>query len=235
MQNISETIRNEFNSHAIRRVASSEELGVLTSAGFSKKVATDPDITSRYPLYKCIKKHNVMKICEKYNLYLASTDRYLGAVPQKNVDEIHAFLQLTKNRVNKDHNTKLNWAIPILVVMAIFTAIAIHFNSSNLYIIYGLAMFIGVMGALGCSVDNDVCIILKRNKKMSDDEGRWYICAPKHDLDLHNSSEKGREIVDDPIVLFAPMKENGEIDEDTLYNVTSWGPEASDVVNELNN
>lgn len=45
----------------------------------------------KYPLYKFITVESVKKICEKYNLVYGPVSRYIGTVPDKNLEEIDNF------------------------------------------------------------------------------------------------------------------------------------------------
>ena len=47
--------------------------------------------SGKYPLYKFITEDSVKKICEKYNLVYSTVDRYIGAVPDKNLNDIENF------------------------------------------------------------------------------------------------------------------------------------------------
>lgn len=45
----------------------------------------------KYPQYKFITEESVKKICEKYNLVYATVDRYIGDVPEKNLQHMLDF------------------------------------------------------------------------------------------------------------------------------------------------
>ena len=44
-----------------------------------------------YPLYKFITRESIFAICEKYNLYFTDIARFIGNIPDKNLDEIANF------------------------------------------------------------------------------------------------------------------------------------------------
>jgi len=45
----------------------------------------------KYPFYKFITEESVLKICQKYNLIYGEVERYLGEVPDKNLEAIEKF------------------------------------------------------------------------------------------------------------------------------------------------
>lgn len=45
----------------------------------------------KYPLYKFITEDSVKKICEKYNLVYGTVDKYIGTVPEENLQHIENF------------------------------------------------------------------------------------------------------------------------------------------------
>lgn len=47
--------------------------------------------SSKYPLYKFITEDSVLKICNKYGLVYGDVDRYIGTVPDRNLDHIANF------------------------------------------------------------------------------------------------------------------------------------------------
>jgi hypothetical protein len=46
---------------------------------------------AKYPFYKFITKESIMTICEKYNLILGPSDKYIGEIPKKNIEEMMRF------------------------------------------------------------------------------------------------------------------------------------------------
>lgn len=45
----------------------------------------------KYPFYKFITEDSVKKICEKYNLIYGDVSRYIGTVPDKNIEQMEKF------------------------------------------------------------------------------------------------------------------------------------------------
>jgi hypothetical protein len=46
---------------------------------------------SKYPLYKFITESEVKRLCEKWYLVLGDADKYIGDIPEKNIEEIEKF------------------------------------------------------------------------------------------------------------------------------------------------
>src|SRR6185503_5010976 len=95
-------IHADFKSAVNTMTYESSMLSKLKQAGFNKKVEIDnilSEVSIRYPNHKMIYDNQVKSLCKKYNLVLADMDRYIGSIPEKNLNEILEFRKMLKYNV----------------------------------------------------------------------------------------------------------------------------------------
>ena len=228
METIVQQIHRAFNtasSNILERVKNAKKAKQLLNLGFKQaKGVEDILMTSayeeyaiKYPLFKFITHKDIDVICNKYNLVYAPVDRYKGDVPQKNIDEIEAFLEKMGDKVihvgvrhycpNACHNEELRdrfkkWC---------------NLQPDTCSVEETYAKWVEMGG------DANELSITKTVDFTAKDV--LFICAPKQDMDLSGLVENGNTYhVPDPVVI-CKVPKGGLI-------VTAWGPEAVDVVNE---
>ena len=81
-----------------------EKADFLTNIGFVDSIATRiyKDISEnsetiklykdKYPFHKFIFKSQLMRICEKYDLYVRDPEFFIGDIPTKNIDDMRSFM-----------------------------------------------------------------------------------------------------------------------------------------------
>jgi len=70
-----------------------DRLSSLESENHSKNTLTEAInyFSFKYPFYKFITEESVKKICEKYNLVYSEVGRYIGTVPDANIEQMQNF------------------------------------------------------------------------------------------------------------------------------------------------
>lgn len=197
-------IHADFKSAVNMMVTKSETLNKLKEAGFSKKVEVNnhlSDVLIKYPNHKMIYDDQVKILCKKYSLVRADIDRYIGYIPEKNLNEILEFKKRLKYIVIWDSFCLRLYGPHLKSRFKIFSSReeAESFNR-------------------------------KKQGRIHEDH-KFYIICPAKDLHLEKGEKiKNDEIVvEDPIVLAKPIW-NDEWFIHNEYNiiVTAWGDEAQD-------
>ena len=161
----------------------------------------------KYPFYKFITEDSVKKICEKYNLVYATVDKYIGTVPDKNVEEIENFKIEDVDKCYLDS-------------IAMGIGVPAHIT----HIGYGLYK--------EKEDERDFYRSIGYYRRVS--ESPLEICAPLKDFNSKGMAVRDSKLeILDPVVL-QPVFFEGE---KHYLIVTAWGLEASDelVVNSISN
>lgn len=178
----------------------------------------------KFPGYKIITYSQVMKICEKYNLYMGKSDLYTGEIPDKNLEDIVKFDKI-KNKISDKYAFLDQNPYPLCEIQNLIEKDEYKFTHKyNVNYGYGTPNIFTELS--------------------------YHICAPANDFETKNCVKVGNEIfksnmknkfklkkieLKDPIVLFPiPLKSLKEIG---FLIITAWGDEAKDelIFNEKNN
>lgn len=136
--------------------------------------------TNKYPLYRFITEDGVEDICNKYNLVMGDVSKYIGTVPDKNLEEIENFKTPAEEdcryimRVSSGRGSKQSY-IPYLQYLY-----ESHREKEDRGYYYRYSV-----------------------------EESFKICAPAKDFDLKNMKVEGHKLVrhtPDPVVLFPVYK-----------------------------
>jgi hypothetical protein len=173
----------------------------------------------KYPQYKFITEEGVLKLCRKYNLIYSDISRYIGTVPDKNLEHIEKFSVKEEDLAYYTAKYYFSELIKSYTIdykrYEMEKKREIQFKESN-----GKAHYI-------------------RDSRISEvfEKAPLEIVAPKKDFNIEGMELKDFKltemVVEDPIVL-QPVMYGGK---KYYLIVTAWGEEASDslVVNHLNN
>ena len=196
-----------------------ERLRKLENENREKKILAEAInyFSQKYPFYKFITEDSVKKICEKYNLVYSKASRYVGDIPEKNIEDMENF------KISEDD--------------------ACYFFETIQYSSYdGRAYYIDER-YISKTTAKEECEKHKpkslsesiSNTSHTIDKCPLEIVAPIKDFNLNKSEMDGFRINDkieipDPVVL-QPVHYKGK---KHYLVVTAWGLEASDelVVNE---
>jgi len=167
--------------------------------------------SSKYPQYKFITEESVKTICSKYNLVYGSVDKYIGTVPDKNIQQMQQFKvdpndecyqRIFRSRYN---NPRWLWGEPEDFHWATLKDKESYNSPSPLH----------MMSNESWQVFN-IC--------------KLEICAPEKDFDMTNMETKDFKLskieIPDPVVL-KPVIYNGQR---YYLIVTAWGKEAGDEI-----
>lgn len=149
----------------------------------ANKIETLKTYQHEYPNYKFIDKESIVKICEKYCLYLCDVRDFIAEIPFKNQKEIMAFRVKEKHLLNYDRFDHPHWMFRGELTPEQKT------SYSNMVIKYEQDIINAdqsenLMGCFGLK-----------------------IIAPESQIDMRNKKKIGFQIVaEDPIIL-QPVKE----------------------------
>ena len=152
----------------------------------------------KYPSYKFITKKSIEKICNKYGLVYGNVDRYIGTIPDKNLEHIEKFKISDEDKCY--YRTYDGWI------------------SGSKY------EEISDLISLERFKNNDVHTSVYYSKY----KGTLKIAAPKKDFNLTNSEIRDfkiESIVKEDPVVFHPVQFENKV---FYLIVTAWGDEASD-------
>ncbi len=163
----------------------------------------------KYPHYKFISEDSVKKICEKYGLKYSKVDRYIGTVPDKNVQDMKNFKIDASDECYYEEFFGFRTRD-----ISYFSFEQMKARKEREYAGHIMRYTLGYTEHNKCQLE---------------------IAAPKSDFNLENMEEKDSQLIEilDPVVL-KPVFFKGK---KHYLVVTAWGLEASDelVVNQRNN
>ena len=163
----------------------------------------------QFRLHKVITITQVKELCKKYNLLMSPIGRFAGHIPEKNMQEIHAF-----KKMYSEYSVQIGYGE------------LVYFNdygTAQQYCREKLQKF-----------SNRWRKLMNGYFKVEPVFGNYFICAPRNNLILTNTKvNEGFEVItDDPIVLYAPAKDCSSYDQESHKNLfiicTAWGPESTD-------
>ena len=168
--------------------------------------------SSKYPNYKFITEDSVKRICEKYNLVYGTIDRYIGTVPDKNLEHIEDFKVFEEDECYSVEKGFQSISLTPSSIFYVDSTIAKRLQrDSNVMRISGFYIYVF--------------------------KSKLEIAAPLKDFNTSGMEVKNNKLstieIPDPIVL-KPVMFNGN---KYYLIVTAWGIEAGDevVVNENHN
>lgn len=165
----------------------------------------------KYPHYKFITEESVKKICQKYNLIYGEVSKYIGTVPDKNLQHIKDFKIKEEDACYRDVTTSYMFNVSVRINYISFNTFTERKEGKNHY---------------RSNYESTVY-----------DNAPLEIAAPLKDFNTEDMEVKGFKLspieIPDPVVL-APVYFEGM---KHYLIVTAWGLEASDelVVNEKMN
>lgn len=186
----------------------------------------------KYPLYKFITTESVKKICERYNLVYGPVSRYIGTVPDKNLEEISNFKVAKEDECYEEIKHYVRWG---------FTNSSEHvrFCSSEILEAEKQARE-NLYKGLSWEDVHRAMMISSPHDPHSYTETKLLpleICAPLKDFNMKDHEIKDFKLskieIPDPVVL-KPVHYKGE---KYYLCVSVWGIESSDelVLNQINN
>lgn len=171
--------------------------------------------SQKYPLYKFITEESVKRICKKYNLIYGTSKRYIGTVPDKNLEQMEAFKVSIEDKAYEQNICSFN-----------------SWGNNKQTSIMSYASYISERDA---SENRNVhAMLASRGTAISYNEAPFEICAPAKDFNTKGMDLKDFKLtnieIPDPIVLQPIVYQNVK----HYLIVTRWGDEASDenVVNQ---
>ena len=194
--------------------------------------------SQKYPLYKFITEESVIKICEKYNLVYGDASKYIGKVPDKNLQEMQNF----KVEV-KDVCFTERWTFSF---SSSTKPVSFYdFESAVLQNLRGSRWIKGVSKDNAIEYQKAIRELVEEKVKQGNvhlshsiiSKSNLEIAAPLKDFDMKDSEIKNFKIskieIPDPVVM-QPVFFEGQ---KHFLIVTAWGIEAGDelVVNSINN
>jgi len=187
----------------------------LESENNSKNTLTEAInyFSFKYPFYKFITEESVKKICEKYNLVYSEVGRYIGTVPDVNIEQMQNF---------KIQDTDECYEFSVIDDFS--------FNSSRMFFDRSYKSFDDFEKFKNERHSESHRLISAYSSRFSENHSKCplEICAPIKDFNTDNMEVKNFKLskieIPDPVVL-QPVFFKGK---KHYLIVTAWGIEAED-------